>query len=289
MINEAKIEEEKIKIKENLQKQKEKIQSRIVVEDPIVKITFKRILAYFIIYSFLGFIIETIFGMLTKGVVESRQSCLYGPFCCIYGLGAAVMIPGLQKFKKRNWTLFLAGAIEGSIVEYIISWVGEMIFHIKWWDYSNMPFDINGRICLLFTIFWGILALVLIRLINPYIERFIDKIPAKLFGIITIGGTILLILDLLITAFGLQVFYTRFTNTYNLNLKEDKYLMVSQDVLDNKIIQKLSNTMFSDEKILRTFPNIKFKDDDGNIIWVKDILTDIQPYYFKISNKFRLK
>ncbi len=289
MINEAKIEEEKIKIKENLQKQKEKIQSRIVVEDPIVKITFKRILAYFIIYSFLGFIIETIFGMLTKGVVESRQSCLYGPFCCIYGLGAAVMIPGLQKFKKRNWTLFLAGAVEGSIVEYIISWVGEMIFHIKWWDYSNMPFDINGRICLLFTIFWGILALVLIRLINPYIERFIDKIPAKLFGIITIGGTILLILDLLITAFGLQVFYTRFTNTYNLNLKEDKYLMVSQDVLDNKIIQKLSNTMFSDEKILRTFPNIKFKDDDGNIIWVKDILTDIQPYYFKISNKFRLK
>lgn len=289
MINEAKIEEEKIKIKENLQKQKEKIQSRIVVEDPIVKITFKRILAYFIIYSFLGFIIETIFGMLTKGVVESRQSCLYGPFCCIYGLGAAVMIPGLQKFKKRNWTLFLAGAIEGSIVEYIISWVGEMIFHIKWWDYSNMPFDINGRICLLFTIFWGILALVLIRLINPYIERFIDKIPAKLFGIITIGGTILLILDLLITAFGLQVFYTRFTNTYNLNLKEDKYLMVSQEVLDNKIIQKLSNTMFSDEKILRTFPNIKFKDDDGNIIWVKDILTDIQPYYFKISNKFRLK
>lgn len=289
MINEAKIEEEKIKIKENLQKQKEKIQSRIVVEDPIVKITFKRILAYFIIYSFLGFIIETIFGMLTKGVVESRQSCLYGPFCCIYGLGAAVMIPGLQKFKKRNWTLFLAGAIEGSIVEYIISWVGEMIFHIKWWDYSNMPFDINGRICLLFTIFWGILALVLIRLINPYIERFIDKIPAKLFGIITIGGTILLILDLLITAFGLQVFYTRFTNTYNLNLKEDKYLMVSQEVLDNKIIQRLSNTMFSDEKILRTFPNIKFKDDDGNIIWVKDILTDIQPYYFKISNKFRLK
>lgn len=289
MINGVKIEEEKAKIKENLQKQKEKIQSRIVVEDPIVKITFKRILAYFIIYSFLGFIIETIFGMLTKGVVESRQSCLYGPFCCIYGLGAAVMIPGLQKFKKRNWTLFLAGAVEGSVVEYIISWIGEMIFHIKWWDYSNMPFDINGRICLLFTIFWGVLALVLIRLINPYIERFIDKIPAKLFSVITIGGTILLILDLLITAFGLQVFYTRFTNTYNLNLEEDKYLMVSQEVLDNKVIQELSNTMFSDEKILRTFPNIKFKDDDGNIIWVKDILTDIQPYYFKISNKFRLK
>ena len=114
MIDEIKLEE----------KIKEKIQSKLVIEDPVVKITFKSILAYFIIYSFLGFIIETIFGMLTKGVIESRQSCLYGPFCCIYGLGAAVIIPGLQKFKKKNWTLFLAGAIEGSIVEYVISWLG---------------------------------------------------------------------------------------------------------------------------------------------------------------------
>lgn len=280
MIDEIKLEEEKIK---------EKIQSKIVIEDPVVKITFKRILAYFIIYSFLGFIIETIFGMLTKGVIESRQSCLYGPFCCIYGLGAAVMIPGLQKFKKKNWTLFLAGAIEGSIVEYVISWLGEIVFHIKWWDYSNMPFDINGRICLLFTIFWGILALVLMRLINPYIEKFIDKIPKKLFSVLTIGGTILLILDLLITAFGLQVFYTRFTKKYDLNLVEDKNLMVSQEVLENEFVQKLSNTIFTDEKMLRTFPNIKYKDNDGNIIWVKDILTDIKPYYYKISHKFRLK
>lgn len=287
MIDEIKLEEEKIK--ENLQKQKEKIQSKIVIEDPVVKITFKRILAYFIIYSFLGFIIETIFGILTKGVIESRQSCLYGPFCCIYGLGAAVMIPGLQKFKKKNWTLFLAGAIEGSIVEYVISWLGEIVFHIKWWDYSNMSFDINGRICLLFTIFWGILALVLMRLINPYIEKFIDKIPKKLFSVLTIGGTILLILDLLITAFGLQVFYTRFTKKYDLNLVEDKNLMVSQEVLENKFVQKLSNTIFTDEKMLRTFPNIKYKDNDGNIIWVKDILTDIKPYYYKISHKFRLK
>ena len=279
MIDEIKLEE----------KIKEKIQSKIVIEDPVVKITFKRILAYFIIYSFLGFIIETIFGMLTKGVIESRQSCLYGPFCCIYGLGAAVMIPGLQKFKKKNWTLFLAGAIEGSIVEYVISWLGEIVFHIKWWDYSNMPFDINGRICLLFTIFWGILALLLMRLINTYIEKFIDKIPKKLFSVLTIGGTILLILDLLITAFGLQVFYTRFTKKYDLNLVEDKNLMVSQEVLENEFVQKLSNTIFTDEKMLRTFPNIKYKDNDGNIIWVKDILTDIKPYYYKISHKFRLK
>ena len=114
-----------------MEKTIDKIKEIRKYEERDIKITFKRVLAYFVIYSFLGFIVETIFGMLTKGVVESRQSCLYGPFCCIYGLGAAVMIPGLEKFKKSNWGLAIAGMVEGSVVEYVISWVGEIIFQIK--------------------------------------------------------------------------------------------------------------------------------------------------------------
>lgn len=267
----------------------DKIQDKIIIADPVVKITFKRELAYFVIYSFLGFIVETIFGILTKGVVESRKSCLFGPFCCIYGLGAAIMIPGLQKFKKSNWGIFIAGAIEGSVIEYIISWIGEIIFKIKWWDYSNMPFNINGRITLTFSIFWGLLALVLMRFINPYIERGINKLPKKWFDILTISLTIFLILDLLITALGLKVFYTRLIKENNLQIKGENALIVSDEVMEYNVIKFLSNNIFSNEKILKTFPNIKFEDKDGNIVWIKDILTDIQPYYFKISDKFRLK
>ena len=267
----------------------DKIQDKIIIEDPVVKITFKRELAYFVIYSFLGFIVETIFGILTKGVVESRKSCLFGPFCCIYGLGAAIMIPGLQKFKKSNWGIFIAGAIEGSVIEYSISWIGEIIFKIKWWDYSNMPFNINGRITLTFSIFWGLLALVLMRFINPYIERGINKLPKKWFDILTISLTIFLILDLLITALGLKVFYTRLIKENNLQIKGENALIVSDEVMEYNVIKFLSNNIFSNEKILKTFPNIKFEDKDGNIVWIKDILTDIQPYYFKISDKFRLK
>lgn len=275
-----------VEIKRKIQ---DKIQDKIIIEDPVVKITFKRLLAYFIIYSFLGFIVETIFGMLTKGVIESRQSCLFGPFCCIYGLGAMVMIPGLQKFKKSNWALFFAGAVEGSIVEYVMSWIGEIIFQIKWWDYSNMPFNINGRITLTFTVFWGLLALVLIRLINPYIERGINKLSKRWFNILTIGLTIFLVLDLLVTALGLKVFYTRLIKENNLQIKGETALTVNDEVMENKIIKFLLGNIFSNEKILKTFPNIKFEDKDGNIVWIKDILTDIQPYYFKISDKFRLK
>lgn len=267
----------------------DKIQDKIIIADQVVKITFKRELAYFVIYSFLGFIVETIFGILTKGVVESRKSCLFGPFCCIYGLGAAIMIPGLQKFKKSNWGIFIAGAIEGSVIEYIISWIGEIIFKIKWWDYSNMPFNINGRITLTFSIFWGLLALVLMRFINPYIERGINKLSKKWFDILTISLTIFLILDLLITALGLKVFYTRLIKENNLQIKGENALIVSDEVMEYNVIKFLSNNIFSNEKILKTFPNIKFEEKDGNIVWIKDILTDIQPYYFKISDKFRLK
>ena len=285
MIQEIVLEKE---IKNETSK-KEKKKRKWHVEDPDVKITFIRLLAYFVIYSFLGFVVETIFGMLTKGVIESRKSCFYCPFCCIYGLGAAIMIPGLKKFKRSNWTLFIAGAIEGSVIEYVVGWIGEVIFQIKWWDYSNMPFNIHGRICILFSVFWGLLALVLIRLINPYIEILIDKIPKKIFNVTTIILTIFLLFDLLFTSFGLKVFYTGFLQENNIEMKDQRDLTVSEEILNNSVVKRLAETVFSDENVLKTFPNIKFEDKDGNIIWVKDVLTDIQPYYFKLSPKYKLK
>ncbi len=287
---EVKIEDKDTAKKTKNVNEKEEINiGKIKIDEPEVKITFKRILMYFIIYSFLGFVVETIFGMLTKGVIESRKSCFYGPFCCIYGLGAAIMIPGLQKFKRNNWTLAIGGMIEGCIIEYVVSWIGEIIFQIKWWDYSNMPLNMNGRICLLFTIFWGILAVVLLRLVNPFIERTIDRLPKKWFDIIAIVGSVFLLLDLLFTSFGLKIFYTRLTKEHNLNLKGENILTVKQEVLDNEFIKWLSDNVFTDEKVLKTFPNIKFEDANGEIIWVKDILTNIQPYYIKISDKITLK
>ena len=127
----------------------------------ILGMTIWKLLAYFIIYSVLGYLIETLFGLVTKGVIESRKSFIYGPFCAIYGVGAVIMIGSLRHFKKNNFTLFFGGFLIGSIVEYFVSLFGEMMLHVKWWDYSNMPFNLNGRICVYFSIFWGILAIFL--------------------------------------------------------------------------------------------------------------------------------
>lgn len=245
--------------------------------------TIIKILAYFIIYSILGYIIETIFGLLTKGVIESRKSFLYGPFCGIYGIGAVIMIMGLQKFNKNNYTLFAGGFIIGSLIEYVISFIGEWFFHIKWWDYSNMPFNINGRICVWFSIFWGILAIYLMSHIHPKVDKLLDKIQPNILNPVTIILTILIFIDFLVTGFALKMFYVRLVNKYDLDIQGvDEYIEDYEKLYEQPEIKKFVDRHFSDEKMLMTFPNIKVTKKDGNVIWICDILKDIQPYYVKI-------
>lgn len=256
----------------------------------IFGISIWRILAYFIIYSFIGYIIETIFGFLTKGVLESRQGFLYGPFCPIYGVGAVVMIVALQCFKKNIYTIFLGGFIVGSIVEYLVSFLGEVIFNVNWWDYSDKFLNINGRICVTFSLFWGILAIYLLKHFNPLVDKLIEKIKSKisthmLKTIVAIGFT-LLMLDFAMTGLALKVFFARTVYTYDLEVaKKEKYLKEYNNLLNNEALAKTTNVVFSDEKMLKTFPNLKLKSEDGNIIYMDNILSHIQPYYFKFFEK----
>ena len=181
-----------------------------------------RIMAYFVIYSVVGYIIETIFGIITKGVWESRQSFLYGPFCAIYGLEASIMIMFLHKYSKNYTRLFIGGFIVGSIVEYLVSWIGELLLGVKWWDYSDMPLNINGRICVYFSIFWGFLALYLIASFNPRIDRLINWIKSKLsvkaLETLTTTVTLVLLIDCIVTGIALSFFLIRMVNDYDLNV-----------------------------------------------------------------------
>ncbi len=140
----------------------------------IAGISIWRILAYFVIYSFMGYIIETIYAFILYGVVESRQSFLYGPFCSIYGLGAVIMICVLQYFGKNIHTLFLGGFLTGSVTEYMVSLIGEKLLSTSWWDYSDKFLNVNGRICFIYSVFWGLLGLYLIKVVNPKVDKVID-------------------------------------------------------------------------------------------------------------------
>ena len=256
----------------------------------IMGISIWRILAYFIIYSFFGYIIETIFGIVTKGVWESRQSFLYGPFCAIYGLGACIMIIFLYKYGKKYNALFLGGFIVGSIIEYLVSWIGEMILGVKWWDYSDMPLNINGRVCVYFSLFWGFLSIYLMASLNPKIDKLINWIKSKFniktLKISTIVVTIFLFIDCILTAFALDFFLVRmiYANDIQVPNKEkidSQYVSIYEE---NENLSKFIYKFWDNRKMIKTFPNIKVQDVDGNILYMDSYL-DIQPYYMKIFSK----
>ena len=254
----------------------------------IMGLSIWRILAYFIIYSIVGYIIETIFGIITKGVWESRQSFLYGPFCAIYGVGAVIMIIFLHGYSKKYTRLFLGGFIVGSIVEYLVSWIGEMILGVKWWDYSNMPLNINGRICVYFSIFWGFLALYLIGSFNPRIDRLIDwfknKFSLKFLKIATSTVTTFLLIDCIITGVALSFFLIRMVAKNDLNVNNKQAVIQKyDDIYNNETLSKFVYKYWGDRKMIRTFPNLKVQDVDGNMIYMDSLLSDIQPYYYKIN------
>ena len=143
--------------------------------------TFYKLFWVFFIGCFVGVVVEIIWCMITKGHYESRTGLIYGPFNLVYGFGAALLSACLYRFRNRSKIFsFAGGLITGSVVEYVCSWVQEMIFGTTSWDYSNLPFNLNGRICLLYSVFWGILGVMWIKDIYPRMSRWILKIPNKL-------------------------------------------------------------------------------------------------------------
>lgn len=258
----------------------------------ILGISIWRIFTYFIIYSVLGYIIETVFGIITKGTWESRQSFLYGPFCSIYGLGAVVMILFLQYFKKNNNTLFWGGFLVGSITEYIVSFIGEKIFHVIWWDYSNMPLNINGRICVFFSLFWGLLAIYLITYVNPKIDRLINwiksKLSIKVLKSITAVTIVFLFLNCLITGFAIEMFFIRKVHENNLPvIGKERIDSKYEEIYHNEQLSKIIYQFFGDKKMIRTFPNLKTQDCNGNMIYFDCYVGDIKPYYYKFQSNWR--
>ena len=279
---EEKLEEKVEEIEETTKKGKIKKRKTTKKNIPKTKITVTKVFAYFIIYSVIGYIIETGFALITKGVLESRKSFLYGPFCAIYGLGATTMIIGLQKFNKNNYTLFFGGVLIGSVVEYLVSWIGEMIFHIKWWDYSNIPFNINGRICIAFSIIWGILAIYLMHF-NPHIDKLLSVIPTKVLKPLTYILTIFLFTDWIISSFAVQMFYVRLTNQKDIELQQSAILEKYDKLYnENETINKIVNTFFSDNFMIKSFPNLKVTTEKGEVVYAHDFFPEIQTYYFKL-------
>ena len=151
--------------------------------------------------SLLGVLMEDAWCVVVHGRFESRAGLVYGPFNLLYGFGAVFLSATLYRIRNLNKLYaFAGGFVAGTAVEFSCSWLQEKLFGATSWDYSHLPFNIQGRVCLLYSIFWGVLGVLWIKDIYPRISWLILKIPNRAGKILTVALTVFLAVDGLITA-----------------------------------------------------------------------------------------
>ncbi len=147
---------------------------------------FDKLFWIFLVSSVLGALIEMVFCRVTGGVWMNRSSLLYGPFSVVWGLGAVVLTVALQGLSERpDRYVFLGGCVLGGVYEYLCSVFTEAVFGTVFWDYSHMPLNLGGRINLLYCIFWGLLAVLWLRVLHPPMEQCIEALPPLAGKVIT--------------------------------------------------------------------------------------------------------
>lgn len=140
------------------------------------KITLHNIFYIFLFGCFFGWIVEGIWSLLKRGILINHSALIIGPFNIVYGVGAIVLTLCLYKLKDKGYiSIFGASFAIGTVLEYVMSFLMEKIVGFVAWNYSKKPFNINGRVCLLYSAFWGILGIVWIKLVYPQIQKIIDK------------------------------------------------------------------------------------------------------------------
>ncbi|MEG2745605.1 MAG: putative ABC transporter permease, partial [Oscillospiraceae bacterium] len=204
-------------------------------------LNFYKLFWIFFVGSFLGVIVETVWCLMTRLHLESRVSTLYGPFNHVYGFGALAMALGLHWAKAtRSGHIMLGGFLIGSIVEYISSFVQQVMFGSASWDYSVLPFNLFGRISLLYSLFWGILAVLWVRVLYPYFSCLILHIPDKIGKALT---WILLVFMIFNTAMTIMAV--------------DRWTQRMDDTASPAPVWEYFDRHYPDNEMKRLFPNMK--------------------------------
>lgn len=154
---------------------------------------------YFFIYGFLGWGVEVAFHAVKAGKFVNR-GFLNGPICPIYGVGVCIVVSFLTPYKENLILLYVVSTILVTVLEFITGWVLEKVFHNKWWDYSNMPLNIHGYVCLLFSLAWGIGCVIIVDFVHPLFEIVVTHLPMVVGWIVIVLLGIGMFADLYVTA-----------------------------------------------------------------------------------------
>lgn len=206
------------------------------------------IILLFLIYSVIGWIIEGIdMLILTKKIVN--RGFLIGPYCPIYGFGALFIVLVLDKYKSDALVLFVMSVLSCGILEYMTSLVMEKIFKTRWWDYSNVKFNINGRICLETLVLFGLGGLIISYFVNPFIVSTLNLIPGFVLNILTIIFFIIFMIDVIVSC---KVIIS-FKNTIS-NVRKD-----STDEIKKKVKEFLANKSKLVNRLAEAFPDFELR------------------------------
>ena len=193
----------------------------------------------FLIGAFLGDITETIYCRITAGIWMSRSSVVWGPFSIVWGLAIAAATLLLHHYRDRSDTfLFLAGTFPGGAYEYVCSVFTELVFGKVFWDYSWIPFNLGGRINLLYCFFWGIAAVVWIKYLYPKISALIERIPIKIGKKLTYAMLIFMCCNIIVSSMAL----IRSTERAN-------------NIPATATWQQIMDERFDDARLSRIYPN----------------------------------
>ncbi|MGN0408585.1 MAG: hypothetical protein ACI4EJ_10010 [Bacteroides sp.] len=200
---------------------------------------FYKLFMLFVIGAFLGDIVETLFCRATAGVWMSRSSLVWGPFSLVWGIAIAIATALLHKSRnKSDAYIFIFGTVLGGVYEYVCSIFTEIVFGQVFWDYSNIPFNIGGRINLLYCFFWGIAAVVWIKGLYPVFSRLIESIPNKIGKAVTWLLVVFMICNITVSVMALIRYDER-----------------ANGVEASAGWQQTMDERFGDERMKRIYPN----------------------------------
>lgn len=222
----------------------------------------------FLIYSFLGYIVEVInCSIIEKRLVLNRGFCL-GPYLPIYGICCLFMGGFIVKYHNDFFTVFVMSAVVCTIIEYLTSYILEKIFKARWWDYSNRKFNLEGRVCLINSFYFGLGGVVFTYILNPIVLHFLDSLSPLVLKILGISLFIIFLADLVITVktmVEVKISTLKFKNkdiTTEIRKLIRTELTKKRQVKDNFFVRHM----------LRAFPNIDLGDKSNSLAKLKNYL-----------------
>lgn len=195
----------------------------------------------FIIGSVIGYVLELIVGILQNGHYVSRQGLLFGPFIQVYGLGLVTYYLVISRTKNmNNVKIFILSMVLGGVIEYLFSYFQEKLFGTISWDYSNLPFNLNGRTSLLHCLYWGTGGVLFVKFILPYIDRLDKFYKYKTYKLATALFVLFICFDITISGLAGARYLER---RKNLEAKNDIDVFFDVYYPDSKLKEIYSNAV----------------------------------------------